>query len=95
MNVGPTPFVSWHCDRCDCGSGSVILAAGSAGDDVRDAAIEHTRTVGCTVTFIRGTVEMLGVSPEQRLTGAVFGVDPQRVTQRPRLREAGPRKDRP
>lgn len=59
--AGPMLFARWQCPRCgDAGSGSVMIPAGSAGDDVRDKGIEHHRVTGHGVIFTRGTMEFIG-----------------------------------
>jgi hypothetical protein len=39
-----------------------MIPAGSAGDDVRDQAIEHHRVTGHAVIFTRGTMEFISGS---------------------------------
>jgi hypothetical protein len=58
-SLGVSPVASWRCERCDGGSGQQYRAPGSAGDDLRDAAISHGRITGHAVTFGRGTEELL------------------------------------
>lgn len=60
-SLGAAPVASWQCDKGDCreGSGRQYRAPGSAGDDLRDAALAHLRITGHPVTFDRGTSELL------------------------------------
>lgn len=59
--AGPMRFARWQCPRCGgAGSGSVMLAAGSDGRDVRAQGIEHRRITGHGVIFTSGTMEFIG-----------------------------------
>ncbi len=51
-----------------------MLPAGSAGDDVRDQAIEHHRVTGHEVIFTRGTMEYIGEG-DRSAPGAGAGTD--------------------
>lgn len=63
-----------------------MLPAGSAGDDLRDQAIEHHRLTGHKVIFTRGTMEYIGEG-DRPVPGVAAGMSKSSPSSRP---EFGP-----